>query len=60
MFSKMGVNKAAHVFSHSVAAGVYAELGRMPGEAVNTAQSWSWWTVCLMPSTAASFVAQKS
>ena len=35
----MQVNKAAHVLSHSVAAGVYthAVLGNLPGEAVNTA-----------------------
>ena len=40
MFSKMRVNKAAHVFSHSVAAGVYtyAAIGRLPGEAVNSAE----------------------
>ena len=36
----MQVNKAAHVLSHSVAAGVYtyAVLGNLPGEAVNTAE----------------------
>lgn len=39
-FSKMRVNKAAQVLSHSVAAGIYtySALGKLPGEAVHTAE----------------------
>ena len=39
-FSKMRVNKAAQVLSHTVAAGVYTytTLGRLPAEAVHTAE----------------------
>ena len=39
-FSKMRVNKAAQVLSHTVAAGLYTyvALGKLPGEAVHTAE----------------------
>ncbi|KAL2102037.1 hypothetical protein ACEWY4_003798 [Coilia grayii] len=39
-FSKMRVNKAAQVLSHTVSAGIYTyvALGKLPGEAVHTAE----------------------